>query len=599
MPAVSERVYRWYPHLLSAATNPADVPWPIRFLLGKFNAKHVLVGDKLPQFRIVREDLDNFINQVKWRHFYRKRPKGSKLIPQLRRRTPWCPYAADSSLEFMLQEIRRNVLGHVTAVRRKRRFAARGFSNTSNLVRYALKLLERSNLAASKVDKGHGFAVCHRDEDTAAELTFLQSSKVYVEIFPHDVNLDSLHKQYCMLASRICDAEKHDNLYENLHSQLCRSLYTKGAHHIAVLNKTVKVHKPVGEVTMRPIHAASKFLFAGISFWVVGELRDAMAGLPHMLSDSFAAHKALHGMPCSPTDRLIQIDLKDFFLSGSMKELVADIATLLPRSKRTELVLDAIRFLLINQFVRSRAHPGRLWQCEIGSGMGLPHSGEVADAAFYGGVEQHILTAACMRTHSIKAYVRFRDDILILANGPAHGFFWTMKRFSKYFRLKVVKTAAEVHYLDLRVTVGHSALSATAMLKDTTMAVPLSRSSMHSAGVHNSWVGGMLHRYRRLTNSRSEFRRIVHTLGLRFTNSSMKLVVPQWRPPLVDRTPSIWLPLRFHPGISKLSGIIPKWTELIALYNRAFGTNAQLRVAWKNAAEALHIKIRTACWRNG
>ena len=103
----------------------------------------------------------------------------------------------------------------------------------------------------------------------------------------------------------------------------------------------------------------------------------------------------------------------------------------------------------------------------------------------------------------------------------------------------------------------------------------------------------MVNRYRKLTNSKEEFRRIIRTLRLRFLGSSMKLFFPPPRGArLKDATPSLWLPMRHHPGITRISGLLAQWSELSALYSAVFKTPIRIRVAWRNGAAPLHLRLR-------
>ena len=53
----------------------------------------------------------------------------------------------------------------------------------------------------------------------------------------------------------------------------------------------------------------------------------------------------------------------------------------LPEGQRRDCLRRVLEFLHDNQYVKSRALPGRLWKVEEGSGTGLAHSGDLCDAA--------------------------------------------------------------------------------------------------------------------------------------------------------------------------------------------------------------------------
>ena len=91
--------------------------------------------------------------------------------------------------------------------------------------------------------------------------------------------------------------------------------------------------------------------------------------------------------------------------------------------------------------------PTRLWRVVEGSGQGLLHSGDVADVALYVKSEASWATVDNVKKqHNIIDYMRYRDDVLIIAYAhtkrgrePVREFFWELKRRSGYFDLKKLR----------------------------------------------------------------------------------------------------------------------------------------------------------------
>ena len=81
----------------------------------------------------------------------------------------------------------------------------------------------------------------------------------------------------------------------------------------------------------------------------------------------------------------------------------------------------------------------RVWKVVHGSGMGITHSGETIDSAYYNRVERNYANDAELRFHSIVGYWRFKDDILVLANSRRLFDLWfsRMSADSEYFELKI------------------------------------------------------------------------------------------------------------------------------------------------------------------
>ena len=54
---------------------PGDIPWPITYLLTRFNRKHISTPPCKPNPDDVTNALDEFISQVKWAWFFRSDDK--------------------------------------------------------------------------------------------------------------------------------------------------------------------------------------------------------------------------------------------------------------------------------------------------------------------------------------------------------------------------------------------------------------------------------------------------------------------------------------------------------------------------------------------
>ena len=64
---------------------------------------------------------------------------------------------------------------------------------------------------------------------------------------------------------------------------------------------------------------------------------------------------------------------------------------------------------------------GHWFEVRCGSGMGQKHSGTVSDAALFALMELGVLTSPSEREKwGIQAYVRYREDILLIMKTPRH-----------------------------------------------------------------------------------------------------------------------------------------------------------------------------------
>ena len=184
------------------------------------------------------------------------------------------------------------------------------------------------------------------------------------------------------------------------------------------------------------------------------------------------------------------------FLDGAQKDACA---------KLLSAILDC-------QYVSCPTAPDKVWKVTVGAGMGLPCSGEVADAAYYNQVERDSVSQDSFREwHDIVAYIRYRDDILLVHSGSRaqlDALIGRLQELSTVFKLEVESIASdEVQMLDVVFYRGPRWRSAGIMdhrihIKRSSLWIPLSDRSMHPAGVHRAWPLAHALRVRRLCSER-------------------------------------------------------------------------------------------------
>ena len=91
---------------------------------------------------------------------------------------------------------------------------------------------------------------------------------------------------------------------------------------VATLKATIKTHKDPGEVVPRALHTAPSHPFASLMRLISDELDGRMRGECHLLKDTFDLKRKLSGFRLPVGHKLIKIDVKDFFMSGTAKELI-------------------------------------------------------------------------------------------------------------------------------------------------------------------------------------------------------------------------------------------------------------------------------------
>ena len=83
-----------------------------------------------------------------------------------------------------------------------------------------------------------------------------------------------------------------------------------------------------------------------------------------------------------PWHTFIKLDIEEFFTSRRPHQLVDDCARLVDEGTKP-LFKKAMYFILDSQYVESPYLQERLFKIIERSGMGLTHSGDVADGAFF------------------------------------------------------------------------------------------------------------------------------------------------------------------------------------------------------------------------
>ena len=161
--------------------------------------------------------------------------------------------------------------------------------------------------------------------------------------------------------------------------------------------------------------------------------------------------------------------------------------------KERGLLGAALWFLLGNQYITSAQIPGKVFEVRRGTGMGLKHSGSIADAAFYSRVERTFALSPVMQAHYlIDLYLRFKDDILVLcrSRAAAEAFLRGLRERAGYFALTMESLSAqEADFLEVRISKMPCATAASGLtwsvkpvFKKTSLGQPLATDSAHPPG---------------------------------------------------------------------------------------------------------------------
>ena len=140
--------------------------------------------------------------------------------------------------------------------------------------------------------------------------------------------------------------------------------------------------------------------FDGKSMWLIDAIRPILESLPHLISDSRAVKNDLVNNEATRWQGFTTLDIKDFDLNGK-PEILANAAGTLLEGKIQDLVVNAIWYILNNQYVASPHLRPAIFKITRGSGIGVRHSGDLADIALHSLVEKPLLEQHVMQESGI------------------------------------------------------------------------------------------------------------------------------------------------------------------------------------------------------
>ena len=115
-----------------------------------------------------------------------------------------------------------------------------------------------------------------------------------------------------------------------------------------------------------------------------------------------------------PGTRLVKLDLKDFYLSGSSYVIAEKLAKLVSPDVRG-FFYSVLFFLLFNQYISSSSL-GTTYRCVAGSGIGLSHSAIVTNVLFSLVSEEFVIPSQ----PGLQLWVRYHDDCIAIMNRRCH-----------------------------------------------------------------------------------------------------------------------------------------------------------------------------------
>ena len=287
-------------------------------------------------------------------------------------------------------------------------------------------------------DKEPGYTVVSVEDVLSIHQSILSKS-CYVEVDPDLWVEGTMLKEYRILCSAVAGVEGD----LRFSSMLGRSTRAERGEIPARLVLTCKSTK--NPVDFRNVHAASSNWWAGLSTWLAFVLESQLTTFVHLLRDSKQLADELRGMRIEPHERMMRVDIKDFFMSGDADSLVVDACSIIPSEAKRRVAERVAFFLLRHQLIRSDLLPGRLWRVIKGSGRGLKHSSALCDAALFAKCERpFILNPVAASALGVRFYRRFKDDMFANVGDPGKAGVWlhcVRQRCKGTFFYSLVKVA--------------------------------------------------------------------------------------------------------------------------------------------------------------
>ena len=457
----------------------------------------------------ISEALNNFTQKMKWRRFFIKQKCDDHVAPFSTRykQKPITRFtmSTEPELNEWLRQLCREVWMVCKVAVDRNRHRMKEYSNSTPLIKWGIKCLLKGQWFVFKTDKDGGYARVKKEQaDTIFES--LVTTKNYVEIPVSATRWEHLESKWKMVMNAILKKDKRVKW-----SDLTSSMYM-GSKWISLMQCTVKTHKTQGEVMCRPIHGTARFAFSGISRWVSAVLREILNQQIHIVRDSEDLIRKIKDIKIEPSMWFMKGDIKDFFMTGEPQQLIHPCVNAVKEEFR-EPLREALEFLIENQFVQIPGCEHRAWKVCRGSGMGLPHSGEVADMVFLMNERKFILVSENIMKYSIKAYFRYKDDMMMIIDNTGSNVprvWYRYKICAAPFEVKMDSISQnECIMLDTRFFKGQRHCATGKMdyevfFKHTSTGQTLNSDSFHLNSTHRAWpkaeVGRILRRSSSITN---------------------------------------------------------------------------------------------------
>jgi len=592
-----------------------EIPWHVLLLFGIKSRKHRFRPKSSIKAATIHTAWRHFRSRVFWWSHFASNKKSMPFDSRGEEVFRFKPLVKRPPRQFqglVMPEVRsyvdaiHNVLiKHLRKTNSRIAHSRRSCSNIPLFARMSLAWLRSNNLTISVSDKDGVFVMASADMLRSLiddKLKLPQYREISKAQFDAEVAL------MLKIGHKLCDRlAKHGFRSESFD---CKECMRNGRNTFA-LGWTIKTHKFPAQ--LRLIHSSSGYALKGLSSFIDRLVANICSRCSHIVKNTNEVLKKIKTRKFSNNVTLVKADIKEFYMSGTHSFLASSVCKMVDGPLK-ELVGDVIYFLLYYQFLEDQGS-GKLFQVEVGSGMGAPHSGSVSDLAFMVLAESNIQNCG-VPDQGIDLYARFRDDILIIAKNPpcARRFVRGLEQAaSSQYCIEVETVSMQgLPMLDTwiyRPETYDGSLAWKPYIKPTARHVPLGSDSNHHMGIHRSWPITELQRMHKLScdprTSRGYRQEKLARFKHHFMPPSIIQLCESWDPHAGTLQPSgcrqdmvrtIRVIVPFHPVLA--SGLQQELTTVhrhfdSTLRRAHFGEGFTPRVAFAAGGRQLNVVAKT------
>lgn len=330
----------------------SDVPWPVRWLLARYNKKHLFCSQKGVDKDVLGMYLKRVASSCKWSWVFRNEPCRREQLVHLKQQVRrHCNVTVDPSLNAWIHRLCSTLRSGVLSARRHADRSS--VCNLPLLAKYALRRLNELGLAATANDKEAGFTLENFDSHVKA-LENIVAMPAYREI--GYLNVESIINSYFGVCQAVGIEWMQGCRDEGI--TLGRAMSKSAGHEKASVSAklvvSLKSHKNNGFVLHRNILAARFYLMAGMSRWLSNVVENELRlQVPHLLIGREEFVQRLAGAKTEAGDVLFKCDVGSFFMSGSAESLADGCCALFTEVHKKRAARGAVEYLIYHQWLTS------------------------------------------------------------------------------------------------------------------------------------------------------------------------------------------------------------------------------------------------------